>query len=111
MATMDMGIKVCNANYERVLQVLGKLVQDRYRHICTCDRCASDIAAIALNYLPPHYYVDTTVVGQEKEMGSPWIMVETAVQEAIDRVQDSPNHASQTERYSVAAGVTAPHIS
>jgi hypothetical protein len=50
----------------------------------------SDIAAIALNYLPPHYTVNPNY---GKENGSPWIMVETAVTEAIDRVMENPNHS------------------
>jgi len=84
-----MECKVRNANYERVLMVMDKFLQERYRNICGCPRCINDIAAIALNYLPPHYYVD---VHEEKEIGSPWVMVETAVVEAIDRVSENPNH-------------------
>jgi hypothetical protein len=49
----------------------------------------SDIAAMALNYLPPHYIVDPN---DGKEAGSPWVMIETAVTEAIDRVMENPNH-------------------
>jgi hypothetical protein len=49
----------------------------------------SDVAALALNYLPPHYVVEFT---QGKEFGSPWLMVETAVNEAFDRVIENPNH-------------------
>ncbi len=86
------GIKNCtvvNANLDRVLTVMEKFLYERYRHVCNCPRCMSDIAAIALNYLPPHYIVD-----KEKcaEFGSPWVMVETAVTEAIDRVRENPNH-------------------
>jgi len=84
-----MNCNVRNANYERVVAVMDKLLKERYRNVCSCQRCLDDIAAIALNYLPPHYYVD---VNEEKEIGSPWVMVETAVVEAIDRVLESPNH-------------------
>jgi len=84
---MDCDVK--NANYERVVSVMGKLMKERYGNVCSCPRCVSDIAAIALNYLPPHYYVD---LREPKEMGSPWVMVETAVIEAIDRVSENPNH-------------------
>ncbi len=80
---------VTNANYERVLAVLDKFRQERYREFCACPRCLSDIAAIALNYLPPHYVVENDA---KKECGSPWVMVETAVIEAIDRVMEKPNH-------------------
>lgn len=84
-----MNCNVRNANYERVVAVMDKLLKERYRNVCGCQRCIDDIAAIALNYLPPHYYVE---VNEEKEIGSPWVMIETAVVEAIDRVLESPNH-------------------
>ena len=87
-----MAIKNCtvvNANYERVLTVMEKFLHERYKHVCSCPRCMSDIAAIALNYLPPHYIVESD---KGKEFGSPWVMVETAVTEAIDRVTENPNH-------------------
>ena len=80
---------VTNANHERVLAIMDKFLAERYKDSCSCPRCRCDIAAIALNYLPPHYIVETDT---GKEYGSPWIMVETAVTEAIDRVMENPNH-------------------
>lgn len=82
-----------NANHERVMSVVDKFLVDRYQNACTCPRCMSDIVAIALNYLPPHYIVETEA---GKEFGSPWVMVETAVAEAIDRVTENPNHPRTT---------------
>jgi competence protein ComFB len=84
---MDCTVK--NANYERVVSVVDKFLKERYRNICSCQRCVNDMAAIALNYLPPHYYVDKH---EEKDIGSPWVMVETAVVEAIELVSENPNH-------------------
>lgn len=84
---MDCTVK--NANYERVVAVMEKLLGERYGAVCACPQCVNDIAAIALNYLSPHYYVNTQ---DGKEVGSPWVMVETAVAEAIDRVSENPNH-------------------
>ncbi|HAR46084.1 MAG TPA: hypothetical protein DCS42_02400 [Nitrospiraceae bacterium] len=84
-----MDFKVQNANYERVMTVMDKFLRERYAEACPCSRCKNDIAALALNYLPPHYYVDSL---ENREMGSPWVMVEAAVIEAIDRVQEFPNH-------------------
>jgi len=85
-----MDCNVRNANYERVVVVMDKYLKDkeRFMHVCACPRCVSDIAALALNYLPPHYYVDAE---SPNEIGSPWVMVETAVVEAIDRVTENPN--------------------
>jgi competence protein ComFB len=82
---MDCNVK--NANYERVVAVIDKFLKEGDRNVCSCSRCVNDIAAIALNYLPPHYYAE-----EDKEIGSPWVMVETAVVEAIDRVVENPNH-------------------
>lgn len=90
-----MNCNVRNANYERVVAVMDKLLKERYGDVCSCQRCRDDIAAIALNYLPPHYYVN---VEEEKEIGSPWVMVETAVVEAIDRVLEKPNHLHAAAR-------------
>lgn len=68
---------------------MEKLLKGRYCNACTCPRCVNDIVAIALNYLPPHYYVNKE---EKNNVGSPWVMVETAVVEAIDRVRERPNH-------------------
>ncbi len=81
--------RITNANYERVLAVMDKFQRESSRDFCGCPRCLSDIAAIALNYLPPHYVVENDGT---KESGSPWVMVETAVTEAIERVNENPNH-------------------
>ncbi len=97
---------VVNANHERVIAVVDKFLEDRYRNACTCPRCMSDIVAIALNYLPPHYIVETET---GKEFGSPWVMVETAVAEAIDRVMENPNHP-RTKAGSVQPTTTAQEL-
>lgn len=85
----DISCTVINANYERVVAVMNKFLAERYKDTCACPRCMSDVAALALNYLPPHYIVESE---QGKEFGSPWVMVETAVNEAFDRVTGNPNH-------------------
>jgi competence protein ComFB len=96
---MDCNVK--NANYERVITVMDKFLKERYRNMCSCTRCVNDIAAIALNYLPPHYYADFST---NKELGSPWVMVETAVVEAIDRVSENPSHPHQlTNKFQTSA--------
>ncbi len=89
-------LRVINANYERVLAVIEKFRQDRHRDFCGCSRCMSDVAVIALNYLPPHYVVEDDLAS---ECGSPWVMVETAVNEAIERVLEQPRHARTELRH------------
>ncbi len=85
-----MECNVQNANYERVMAVMEKFLKERSHNICSCPRCMNDIAAIALNFLPPHYFV---ITNGANAVGSPWVMIETAVVEAIDRVSEKPNHS------------------
>ena len=94
---------VVNANHDRVSAVVDKFLADRYRNVCTCPRCMSDVVALALNYLPPHYIVEHE---EGKEFGSPWVMVETAVSEAMDRVMENPNHPRKRSN-SAQAEITA----
>lgn len=79
-------LKIENANYRKVFIAIDRL-RSRYAHACFCERCTSEIAATALNLLPPHYYV---VTENSVRTGSPWVMVEAAVFEAIERVAASP---------------------
>ena len=80
---------IVNANYQKVMSVLDRFEKDdRYRS-CRCQRCRNDVAALALNYLPPQYYVDA---GSGGEIGSPLMMVESAVHEAIETVGNNPRH-------------------
>jgi hypothetical protein len=78
-----------NANHERVLSAIEKLIHDRNSRVCACERCVSDVAALALNFLPPHYYVDAD---RNVAFGSPWVMIENAVKEAFGRVMENPRH-------------------
>ena len=80
---------ITNANYARVTHVLSKVIQDHRYQVCRCERCLNDIAALALNYLPPHYYVDASRGG---DIGSPFIMIESAVLEAMEMVGNNPRH-------------------
>jgi competence protein ComFB len=80
---------IVNANYEKVMSVLDRYLRDARYVVCRCEKCISDIAALALNYLPPHYYVDASRGGG---IGSPTVMVESAVIEAMEMVGKNPRH-------------------
>ena len=72
-----------NANVGRVLTVV-----DRYRSDCvfacpSSEKCKGSIIAAALNTLPTHYYVDES---RQRAVGSPWVLVESAVAEALETV-------------------------
>lgn len=84
-----MDCNVRNANYQRVMIVMERLLKDGTLSFCSCERCLDDVAAIALNYLPPHYYVEKD---DGREVGSPWVMVQTAVNQAIETVKERPHH-------------------
>jgi len=82
--------KVHNANYDKVSYFIEKLLSES-EHYCGCLRCRMDTAALALNTLPPHYFVDPTNL-TSSEIGSPWILIELAVKEALERVRENPHH-------------------
>lgn len=80
---------IVNANYQKVLSVLERFVKDNRYAVCRCEKCISDMTALALNYLPPHYYVDES---RASNIGSPLVMVESAVIEAMETVGKNPRH-------------------
>ena len=83
---------VRNANIEKVIDAICRhMKKEEYQGACACTKCLSDIAAMALNYLPPHYYVEAE---KGDAAGSPWMMVDSAVQEAIKKVTANPGHPS-----------------
>lgn len=80
---------IVNANYQKVMSALDMYLQDDRYVVCRCERCISDITALALNYLPPRYYVEA---GRGGEIGSPQVMIQSAVHEAIESVGKNPRH-------------------
>lgn len=78
---------VTNANFERVVSVVDSHLKELKAKPCTCDKCVNRIIAEALNSLPTHYYADK---GRKPEMGSPWILVESAVAEAVEKLRSVP---------------------
>ena len=88
--TIGRSAKVENANVDKVTFYLDKLLAELPGH-CGCPRCRMDVTALALNTLPPHYYVNPERA-KDHDMGSPWILIDIAVREAMDRVRKSPNH-------------------
>jgi len=65
-------------------------------NVCQCDQCKMDIAALALNHLPPKYFVT-----EQGELFSKInslqhqfeIDVETAILNAAAQVKQNPKHA------------------
>ena len=79
-----------NANDEKVLYYIDKMVSENEKY-CRCHRCRLDISAMALNTLPPHYYVDSGI-DDDKDTGSPWLLIEVAVRESMEKVFNLPHH-------------------
>jgi competence protein ComFB len=84
-------VKVQNANSEKVNFYLDKMLSEVPGY-CGCSRCRMDSAALALNTLPPHYYVNPEQV-KAQDLGSPWLLIDVAVREAMDKVRKFPHHA------------------
>jgi len=84
------GLKIENANYEKVTYYIDKMLAES-DSFCRCVRCRVDAAALALNTLPPHYYVIPSHAN-ENDLGSPWILIEMAAREALARIRQYPNH-------------------
>ncbi len=82
--------KVENANFEKVQYYIEKVLSESPDY-CSCHRCRLDVLALALNTLPPHYYVIPSHI-TDRDMGSPWILIEIAVREAFKKVALCPHH-------------------
>ena len=86
------------SSYRNVMEVLLEELFDKMKgqmDCCTCDECRSDIIALALNQLPPHY-----VRTEKGEMLSKldqlsqqnYTDVMTALAQAVEKVKNHPRH-------------------
>ena len=91
----DKNLSIRNANFDKVMTVIDRYLDESRMQGCTCEQCVDAVVALALNYLPPHYYVDAQ---REPEVGSPWVMVENAVDEAIEKIREEPDRSCNRER-------------
>lgn len=89
-------MKVKNYMEEIVEALLPHILnEETYKNQCTCEQCINDIKAIALNKLPPKYI--TSEQGEVLSKVNRFnvqseIDVKTALIEAIEKVNNSPNH-------------------
>jgi len=88
-------MRLINATEITLFEQLNKIYSQR--EICKCERCRLDIAAIALNNLPPNYVVSTegevikTISQQLK------IDVQKELEEAIAKVSSHPHHKGEVQ--------------
>jgi competence protein ComFB len=83
-------------NYMEILmwQRLDEVLES-HRGICHCEKCRYDIAALAMNFLPPRYVVTdrgqiyTKIKALEQQFT---IDIVTAVTHAVKIVSSTPHH-------------------
>lgn len=90
-----------NINKERatiLINLMERLVVDRLDgaftkfKCCRCDKCKKDVAALALNKLPPKYAVVEPEKATELADALEGHEVSTAIVQAIIRVRANPRH-------------------
>lgn len=83
-------MRLVNATEITVFEQLNKILDQR--DICKCERCKLDIAAVALNNLPPNYVVSTE--GEVIKAISPQLRIDVQrqIEQAIARVSARPHH-------------------
>jgi len=79
----------------QVENVLKRVLKD-YTNICTCDKCISDISALALNSIKPKYVVSesgkiyTSALNEiDKQEG---VTITAQVIKAVEIVSANPQH-------------------
>lgn len=89
-------------NYTEIIvrDAVKELMADTSLEICRCERCHLDVAAKALNNLPPHYVVThkgevfTKLSFSYNEMR---VKVLAAVMTAMLQVAQNPSHEKEAE--------------
>lgn len=87
-------MKVKNYMEEVVDHVLARMLKDM-PEICVCERCVSDIKALALNAVKPKYVATPTgeVYTKVNELSMQFeVDAIKAIAEAIEKVKASPRH-------------------
>ena len=83
-------------NYtEKVVREVLDEVLDKKEGLCKCEKCRLDIMAIALNNLPPQYYISQKGEVFSKLLASYMdtrIKVITEITKALLQVQKEPHH-------------------
>lgn len=76
-------------------QILKELVNKKQLDVCTCEQCLLDVLAMALNNLPPHYYVSNQGEVYSKLLAASnefKIRVVTELTKAAIKVKNNPRH-------------------
>lgn len=87
-------MKLHNYTKDWVCDTLDEVLKDR-PHICDCQQCRYDMAAMALNRLKPHYVVNRhgSVYAKSKMLGQQHRTdVLAEVIKAVEHVSKNPHH-------------------
>ncbi len=79
---------------DAVFRLLDQVL-DKYNNICKCTKCKLDIAALALNNLPPQYTVTEKgkLFTKVKEMEAQYeVDIIREITKAIEVVANKPRH-------------------
>ena len=94
----DGGIPVQRGEAPVLRNLMEQLVSERLDdaftkfNCCRCDRCRQDVAALALNQLPPRYLVATADRLEQKAQQAQIAEVNRAIVRAILYVRANPRH-------------------
>ena len=82
---------------EMVFEEINKIIKEESVIFCTCDTCVQDIAAIALNNLPPYYrtkmlYKKFPAPQEAQQRKILKVKVREEVLKAIEKTMEHPNH-------------------
>ncbi len=83
-------VSTINVMETMVLRQLDAVI-DKF-NVCSCDRCRCDVAAYALNLLPPRYVVTSCKYLDEVVAEIPSREVTEALIKAVLRVRQHPRH-------------------
>ncbi|HHY22777.1 MAG TPA: late competence development ComFB family protein [Clostridiaceae bacterium] len=86
-------MEIKNYMEKLVFSMLNDVIGDI--DVCSCDKCMLDIAALALNKLPPKYvvtekgelYSKTNILKRQFEVD-----ILTAITKAAEKVNENPRH-------------------
>ncbi len=90
-------MQIKNYMEDLVWQRLDEVIAS-HSNACDCDRCRYDVAALALNFLPPRYVVTeqgatyTRIKSLEQQFN---IDIITAITHAIQIVRQCPHHRDE----------------
>ncbi|WP_196594057.1 late competence development ComFB family protein [Pectinatus sottacetonis] len=89
---MNIHVKNCMESF--VIEMIEKMIKS-YPNACKCDQCLNDMAALALNHLPPKYVgtdIGDTYTRLDIYNKDQYAEIMQVVAQAIEIVSKNPHH-------------------